>query len=168
LFDLGGGARHVVDQVLDGGQRLVDLLTAIASGLVGTFGGIGRAHRVVGHFFDCCGHLVDGGGGLVDFRALLVQAAAGVFGDGVQLFRGRGQLVGGGGDLADGVAQAVLHAAQGAQQQSRFVTADDTDVLGQVAGGHALGHSHCIGQRHHDAAREHRGNGGQCKHDDHQ
>ncbi|MNM21627.1 hypothetical protein D3C81_319910 [compost metagenome] len=165
LFDLGRGTGHVSHQMLDGRQRLVDPVAAITGGLVGALRGIGGADGIVRHFLDRRSHLVDGGGRLVDLRALLVQAAAGVFGDGVQFLRSGSQLVGRGGDLADGVAQAALHAAQGAQQQGWLVAADYTDVLGQVAGRHAFGHAHRIGQRHDDTASEHGGNGDQGQHD---
>ncbi|MNE16526.1 hypothetical protein D3C80_1094750 [compost metagenome] len=115
LLDLNRCAGHIRYQMLNGCQRLVDLVAAIAGGLVSAFGSISSADRVVRHFLDCRSHLVHRRGGLVDFCTLLMQAAAGVFSDGVQFFRGRGQLVGRRGDLANGIAQAALHPAQGAQ-----------------------------------------------------
>ena len=167
-FDLCGGTGDVVDQVLNRSECLVNLVLTITGGLVRVLRGFGGAHGVAGHFLDGTGHLVDRGGGLVDLGALQQQVTAGVLGDAVQLLRGRGQAVGGGGDLANGLAQALLHAAQSVQQQRGFVLAGHYDLASQVANGNTLGHHDGLRQRRDDTVGEQQGDGDQHQDDQQQ
>ncbi|MND79442.1 hypothetical protein D3C80_711850 [compost metagenome] len=124
------------------GLGTVEVVADLAAALFGQFvGGAGRlrgGHRIARHFFHGGGHFGDGGGGLFQLLVLLAQAVGTLFGNAVERPGGLGQLRRAAGDLPQGVALAVLHALQFAEQLADLVAAVHRYRHAQVAAGDAL------------------------------
>ena len=128
-FNVVGGFGQVIGQGVDGRHRLAHLILAVARVFIGFARRVGGARGVAGNLFDRGGHFIDRSGGLLKLVVLLAQAAGGIFGNRIQLFRGGRQLRGGVADAFNGVAQAVAHGGQRLEQLGRFVAALDLHAL---------------------------------------
>ncbi|KPC01884.1 Uncharacterized protein AC506_4816 [Pseudomonas syringae pv. maculicola str. M6] len=138
-----GRATHFVGQTLDLGNRFAHHLVAIACFAVG----VGRCLRgllgVTCHFCNRGRHLVHGRGHLIGFDFLAVDAGAGLFGNGRQLFGGTGDLYDTVANPANQLTQRAAHALNTLLQHTQLVTTSDRQGLGQVAGSNAI--DHCQG-----------------------
>ena len=98
------------------------------------------------------GVLLDGRGHFFHRTGLLLGTARQILIAGGDFARGRGNHVGAAAHFGYDRDQALIDLLRRRQQLADFVVRLDADLLGKVAGGHAVGHAQCFAQRAGNAA----------------